>query len=322
MTAPGRERGRGRAKIYIPRRQISHRRTGRARPPESAIPESRAWRSLNLFPFDQRFFPSFQESAGTEATCASRVMSEIAMLRQPLHWEIILYGQTGGNLVRILAFVILAFVALPSISREDRSAQNAAIATKPFTLRQLWTLDATYSDEQRGVTFRYPRIWKPATQFGYHPPALTSQMESKPIAGFGYLEDGFPRSQIVGPYSATNLEGFGIVYSAISTASASECEAKAKASSVSDEHQRTAIVFGDRSFSVHETGEWGMSQNTTGKLYATYARPICYLFETDVSLASPELAIRALTAAQLHLINTHLLAIMKSVRIVPSGKAK
>jgi hypothetical protein len=219
--------------------------------------------------------------------------------------------------MRVLAFVLFAFVALPSISQQDRNAQNPALPRKPFTLTQVWTLDATYSDEQHGVTFRYPRIWDSTTQFGYNPGALTL-MTPKLTAGFGYREDGFPRSQIVGPYSTTNLEGFGIVYLAISTASAFECEAKA--SSVSDVHQPTTIVFADRSFSVRESGESGMSQSTAGKLYATYARPTCYLFETDVALASPEVVgvIRALTPAQLRFINAHLLTIMKSVRIVAS----
>jgi len=219
--------------------------------------------------------------------------------------------------MRILAFVLFAFVALPLISRQDRSAQNPALPKNPFTLTQVWTLDATYSDDQHGVTFRYPRIWESTTQFGYNPGALTL-MTPNLTAGFGYSEDGFPRSQIVGPYSTTNLEGFGIVYLAISTASAFECEAKA--SSVSDVHQPTAIVFGDRSFSVRETGESGMSQSTAGNLYATYARPTCYLFETDVALASPEVVgvIHALTPAQLRFINAHLLTIVKSIRIVAS----
>ena len=115
--------------------------------------------------------------------------------------------------MRILAFFFFAFVALPSISQRERSAQKPAVPGAPFTLTQVWTLDATYSDEQHGVTFRYPRIWKPRAQFGYNPPAL-SDATPKPIAGFGYEEGGFPRARVVGPYSSTNLEGFGIVYSA------------------------------------------------------------------------------------------------------------
>jgi hypothetical protein len=213
--------------------------------------------------------------------------------------------------VRILSFtsVLIAFVALPAISQQDRNAQNVAVPAKPFTSKQVWTLNATYSDGQRGITFRYLGIWKPTTQFGYHPPALT--MTTQPIAGVGYRNDDG------GAYSKTNLEGFGIVYSAIPTPSEVECEAKA--SSVSEAHPATAVVLGHLSFSVRETGEWGMSQSTTGKLYATYVRPICYLFETDVSLASPEFVKRPLSPAQLGFINTRLLTIVKSVRIAPSG---
>ena len=70
--------------------------------------------------------------------------------------------------------------------------QAPAQTAKPVTLRQVWTLDTTYTDHQHGVTFRYPSAWQAATQFGYHPPALTLSA-TKPIAGFGYSEGGFPR---------------------------------------------------------------------------------------------------------------------------------
>jgi hypothetical protein len=192
--------------------------------------------------------------------------------------------------------------------------QAPARPAKPFTLTQVWTFDATYTDQQHGVTFRYPSVWQAGTGFGYHPPALTARSDEKPIAGFGYGEGGFPRDRVIGPYSATNLEGFGIVYSAIPVANATECETRA--SSLSETTKHRIVMFGGRSFSEHETGEGGMSQSTSGKLYATYVRPICYLFETNVALASPD-DIRALTPVQLRFIDTHLLNIMKSVRIVP-----
>jgi hypothetical protein len=221
--------------------------------------------------------------------------------------------------MRILAYVLFAFVALPSISQQDRNTQNPAVPGKAFTLTQVWTLDATYSDEQHGVTFRYPRIWKPTAQFGYNPPALT-QETPKPIAGFGYEEGGFPRDRVVGPYSTTNLEGFGIVYSAAPAANTAECDARANSISEMPEHrtpEHRTVVFGGRAFSMRETGEGGMSQSNSGKLYATYVHPNCYLFETDVATASVD-DISGLTPAQLRVIETHLLDIMKSVRIVPS----
>ena len=55
--------------------------------------------------------------------------------------------------MRILALVLFA-VALPSTSPQDRSAQNPGVPGKPFTLTQVWTLDATYSDQQHGRRFR------------------------------------------------------------------------------------------------------------------------------------------------------------------------
>ena len=99
-------------------------------------------------------------------------------------------------------------------------------------------------------------MWKPANQFGYHPPALT-QSQDKPIAGFGYQEGGFPRERVIGPYSATNLEGFGVVYSAVATADAAECESKASSLSLTPEHR--VVTLHGRSFTEHETGEAGMS---------------------------------------------------------------
>ena len=216
--------------------------------------------------------------------------------------------------MRILAVVLFAFVALPLISQQERSAQKPAAPCAPFTLTQVWTLDATYSDQQHGVTFRYPRIWKSRAQFGYNPPALTDATP-KPIAGFGYEEGGFPRGRVVGPYSATNLEGFGIVYSAAAAANTAECDATA--SEISEMAKHRTVVFGGRAFSERETGEAGMSQSNSGKLYATYVQPNCYLFETDVAVASLD-DIEGLTPAQQRFIDTHLIEIMKSVRIVPS----
>jgi hypothetical protein len=186
---------------------------------------------------------------------------------------------------------------------------------KPFSLEQVWSLDATYIDRQHGVSFRYPSVWKPETQFGYHPPALAQSDEVKPTAGFGYSEGGFPRDHIVGPYSATNLGGFGIVYSAIPVANASACETTA--SSVSRASKPLSVVFGGRSFSERDTVDVGMSQSSSGKLYASYIRPTCYLFETSVALSSQVDGFQTLTPDQLRSIDNHLLSIMKSVQIAP-----
>ena len=196
-------------------------------------------------------------------------------------------------------------------------AQTLAQRAEPFTLTQVWKLDATYIDRQHGVTFRYPSSWEATTQFAYVPPALTVS-DAKPISGFGYSEGGFPRSQVVGPYSNTTLEGFGIVYSAVPAASAAECEAEA--ASLSHWPKRSKVTFGHRSFSVYDTGDEAMNQSTGGELYATFVASTCYLFETDVALVSPEVVedLPVLTSRQARQIDTHLLEIMKSVRIVPT----
>ena len=191
-----------------------------------------------------------------------------------------------------------------------------ATSARPFTLKEVWALDATYVDQTHGVIFRYPSIWKAETQFGYHPPALIEREGSKPTAGFGYEEGGFPRGHIFGPYSSTNLEGFGIVYSAVSAANASACETEA--SSVSEAHEHRAVAVGKRSFSEYDTGEGGMSQSNWGRLYATYSRATCYLFETDIATSSGALdEFRSLSPEELDFINEHLFGIIESVRIAP-----
>jgi hypothetical protein len=194
-------------------------------------------------------------------------------------------------------------------------AQTPAQPPKPLTLKQVWTLDVTYTDHQHGVTFRYPSTWQATTQFAYNPPALTLS-GPPPIAGFGYSEGSFPRDRIVGPYSGTNLEGVGIVYSAVSPTSSAECEAKA--ASLPDSPRNSQVIFGHRSFSVYKTGEGGMSQPIEGKLYVTHEGSTCYLLETDLAVLSSGMDhIQTLTSAQLRYIDIHLLGIIKSVRIVP-----
>jgi hypothetical protein len=108
------------------------------------------------------------------------------------------------------------------------AGQTSALPTRPLLLKQVFRLDATYyAEQQHGVTFRYPSVWGSTKQFGHHPPALTESGTAKLVAGFGYSEGGYPRDRIVGPYTGTNLEGFGLVYSAVQAASATECESKA-----------------------------------------------------------------------------------------------
>lgn len=185
---------------------------------------------------------------------------------------------------------------------------------RPLTLAQVWTLDATYSDPAHGVTFRYPSTWRATKEFAYHPPVLENSF-APPIAEFAHEEGGFPRDKIVGPYSSTNLEAVGILYSAINAASASKCREMAYSLSNSPRHSST-VSLGGRSFSVFETGEAGMSQSTSISLYVTYSNHTCFLFETDVALADEDAAdLPGLTTSQLRYIFAHLESIMKSVRI-------
>jgi len=216
---------------------------------------------------------------------------------------------------QVLQAALLALLLHVNPSRG--AGQALHLPKKPLTLEQVFRLDATYTDPQHGVTFRYPSVWESTTQYAYHAPALTVSGPNEPIAGFGYSEGGFPRDEIVGPYAGTNLEGFGLVYSAVPAASATECESEA--ASVSDSDIHAHVVFGHRSFSVYKTGEGGMSQFISGTLYAMYASHTCYLFETDVA-GSLEEDIQRLTPSQSRYIDAHLLDIMKSVRILADGR--
>jgi hypothetical protein len=192
---------------------------------------------------------------------------------------------------------------------------TSAQSTKPFTLTQVWNSDATYTDQRHGVAFRYPSVWKPENQFGYIPPALTQSQVSQ-LQDSDMKRAVFRASASSAPTPLSILNGFGVVYLAVATADAAECESKASSLSSTPEHR--VVTLRGRSFSEHETGGAGMSQSISGKLYATYVRPTCYLFETAVAEASMGTLedISALTPAQRHSIDRHLFDIMKSVRIV------
>ena len=203
---------------------------------------------------------------------------------------------------------------------------QAADPAKPLTLQQVWSLDSTYTDRQNGVSFRYPSIWKPETQFGYVPPGLIVYLEPsgderlQRVKGFAYEEGGFPRDRIIGPYSATNLEGFGFVYSVLPAASPADCEKKASSAAdnpiVKNSGHRSVRIAG-RSYSVYTTAGEAMNQTYDGQLYGTYAGNACYLFETGVATALPGILdnIQALTPAQFHSIDVHLWQMMETVRI-------
>jgi hypothetical protein len=201
----------------------------------------------------------------------------------------------------------------------QNSGRDTGPSAQPLTLKQVWSLGATYVDRPSGVTFRYPSAWKPGTQFGYHPPSLVHLDGDRAIAGFIYEVGGFPRDRVVGPYSGTNLEGFGLVFATVPAASAAACDSKA--ASVAESAKHSQVRLGNRPFSAFGTGEAGMSQSISGTLYATWLGHTCYLFETGIAMASPDVMedVQALTPEQSRFIEKGLLGIMKSVRIAPGG---
>jgi hypothetical protein len=213
--------------------------------------------------------------------------------------------------------VAVSFVLLQAAFAEGQSEKSApTVPAKVLTLEQVWALDATYRDPQHGVSFQYPSVWKAGTGFGYLPPVIADGADGRqPTAGFAYSEGGFPRDHVVGPYSATNLEGFGVVYSATRATDASACEATA--ASLSQSSKDRDVVLGGRSFSERSTSGAGMSNSESGKLYAIFVRPICYLFETGSETTSAADGVQNLTAEQLQLIDSKLFSIMETVRISP-----
>ena len=210
----------------------------------------------------------------------------------------------------------LVLLCLLFQSSANGTLTDSSTTEKALTRAQVWNLDATYSDPTHGVTFLYPSVWLAMNEWAYHAPALENSF-GPPIAEFAY-DGGFSNGRIIGPYSSTNLEGFGIEYSAIKATSTAKCNRMA--ASLADSPGHHTIVFGGRSYSEYETGASGMSQSISGSLYATYANQTCYLFETDIAVASESVLdnVQGLTTAQLRFIFTHLEDIMKSVRIVPS----
>ncbi len=140
------------------------------------------------------------------------------------------------------------------------------------------------------------------------------------MKGFAYEEGGFPRIRIIGPYSATNLEGFGFVYSVLPAASSADCEQKASSAadnSIVKNSGHRSIRIAGRSYSVYTTAGEAMNQTYDGQLYATYTGNACYLFETGVATALPGVVdhVQALTPTQFHAIDVHLWQMMETVRI-------
>jgi hypothetical protein len=155
-----------------------------------------------------------------------------------------------------LSFVIALLGALLSQAAAGSPASGSAPAApaKSLRLAQLWKLDARFTDAAHGVSFRYPLSWQAGTQFGSVPPALTLAQE-KSVSGFMYENRGFQPGHAIPPYSTTNLQSFGIVFSAIPAENAAACEAKASAAAaaVTDVVGKPhPVVLGGRTFSVRE----------------------------------------------------------------------
>jgi len=215
--------------------------------------------------------------------------------------------------------LILAF-AFAGLAYGQAEQKTPPATPKRLTVAQVWTLDATYTDRGHGVTFRYPSAWTAGTGFAYHQPLLTTSSDAHIIASYGYSADSPPPDTTPAPYLGTDLEGFGFTYATAAGANQTQCETMA--ASIADENKHTSVLIGQRRFSGYEVAEGGMSQSIGGELYVTFAGATCYFFETDAGWKAMGVfdGIRPLTNHESSLIWAHLMTILKSIRISPSGR--
>jgi len=187
---------------------------------------------------------------------------------------------------------------------------------------RLWAPLKTYSDPARGVSFQYPASWEAATQFGYNPGALSTD-ETKLVAGFGFVIEQGQGKRIDIVDGNAFVEGFGIVYSAVPANNATACDGVARKLLDDQPSGKTKHVkFGGITYATYDGSQAGMNQPTEGTLYATFRRGTCFLFETDeatVTMAvfdEDDVSTRTAVAIKpSRSISTHLLDVMKSVRI-------
>jgi hypothetical protein len=221
--------------------------------------------------------------------------------------------------MRIQLAIFLAFAfARPSWGQSGQATPSAP--SKRLSAAQVWTLDSIYTDHEHGVTFRYPSAWARGTDFAYHQPLLTVSNDAHIVASFGYHAGNFPPDDPSRPYAGTNLEGFGMVYATAAASNEAQCQAMAAAISISPKH--TSVLIGKRRFSEYETSDAGMSQSIGGNLYVTFTGSTCYFFETDSGAVAAGVVdgIKDLTDRESRSIDSHLLAIMQTVRISPSKR--
>ncbi len=191
----------------------------------------------------------------------------------------------------------------------------------PVTISAMWRLDKTFADAVHGVTFRYPGTWTMTRQSAsYHSPALLDASQVTSAVAVAFSEGGFPRTRARGPYTRTTLEAVDVVYAALQLSDAAACEKLAtEVSASSDETDKTLVFLNGIRYSVRTTGDAGMSQFISGRLYSSFVRGTCYLFETDTAGLGDgvDTKVRTLNKHDYDELETHLFTIMQTVHIVP-----
>jgi hypothetical protein len=228
-------------------------------------------------------------------------------------------AKMGPFLLRTPPAICLT-LSLAGLAWGQAVQKKSPTTSKRLTVAQVWALDATYTDREHGVTFRYPSVWTAGNDFAYHQPILTESNDARIIATYGYDTRNPSPDGPASPYSGTNLEGYGISYATAAGANQTQCETMAAA--VADTKIHKSVLIGMRHFSNYEVGEGGMSQSTGGDLYVTFAGSTCYFFETDAGWITMGVFddVRPLSTRNSAFIFAHLWTVMQSVRISPGGR--
>jgi hypothetical protein len=180
-----------------------------------------------------------------------------------------------------------------------------------------------FSDQQFGVSFRYPTSWSFSLgrQF-FIQLAITpgpNAPEKDNIRALIYTESisGVP------PWPRTRFEGAEFGYDAHSVPSTDACVALAKTSFEEEVGRVDEVTIQGNRFWHLTTGEAGLGHQLDDEVYALYSSGSCLRFDLAVSFSSlseDPPAPRYLTAHEKALINASLRNILNSVRITPPAR--
>jgi hypothetical protein len=177
----------------------------------------------------------------------------------------------------------------------------------------MWTPTKTYVDTVHGVSFAYPSAWKRGAS------RRNDSMDGPSLFNSRITVEASFDSQSTGHYAADTLEAVYFTYAHEPEASDAACDALA-ATLVDTDTVKQSITMNGTIYARRQSGDASAGHSSDGYLYSTFARGTCFLFETDFATVAagilPDNA-RDLSRHDMEDIESHLLAIMKSVQIKP-----